>query len=164
MGAPRRRGTGYLRHVGDLIRKRLVAALTGPTDRYEEAVYGLTIDCAERPHQPLKELEVFIGFIMNKTGIPSRRQRDRSVKLKDEFERITSGIIRQMRTPASPSGYTSELDALELCLACLHVGCLKKNRSMRSGPRPAAHDIESFKLVAARALMLELNALEGRTL
>jgi hypothetical protein len=131
--------------------------------RYEDAVYGLTIDCAEHPHQPLKELEVFIGFIINKTGIQSRRQRDRSVKLKDEFERITTLIMREMRSPASLGGFTSELDALELCLACLHVGCLKENREIqRSGQRTTARDIESFKIVAVTALMRELSVLERR--
>ncbi|KAH6851365.1 RNA dependent RNA polymerase-domain-containing protein [Chaetomium sp. MPI-CAGE-AT-0009] len=127
---------------------------------YEDAVHGLMIECADQPHQPLRELEVFVGFILNKSGVQTHRQRDRSVKLKDEFERITSWITREMRKPTSASGYTSELDGLELCLACLSVGCEKKRRQMLPGHRSSAQDIDSFKIVAAAALMRQLTALE----
>jgi hypothetical protein len=121
------------------------------------------IDCAEHPHQPLRELEVFVGFIMNKTGVQSTRQRDRSVKLKDEFERITSWITREMRNPSSLSGHTSELDALELCIACLYAGCEKEQRDLRPGQRSSSRDLESFKIVAAATLMRELSLLEKGT-
>ncbi|KAK3298117.1 RNA dependent RNA polymerase-domain-containing protein [Chaetomium fimeti] len=127
---------------------------------YQDAVHGLMIDCADQPHQPLRELEVFVGFILNKNGIQTHRQRDRSVKLKDGFERIAAWITREMRNPTSMSGYTSELDALELCLACLNVGCQKKHRQMLPGHRSSPQDIESFKIVAAAALMRELATLE----
>lgn len=119
------------------------------------------IDCAEHPNQPLRELEVFVGFILNKSGVQTPRQRDRSVKLKEEFERITAWITQEMRSPTSVSGYTSELDALELCLACLHAGCEKEHRESRPGHRTSSQDVESFKIVAAATLMRELNALEG---
>ena len=118
------------------------------------------IDYADQPHLPLKELEVFVGFILNRSGVQTHRQRDRSVKLKDGFEKIASWITREMRKPISISGYTSELDALELCLACLIVGCEKKPRQLLPGHRSSAQDIESFKIVAAAALTRELTALE----
>ena len=121
------------------------------------------INCADHPHEPLRELEVFVGFIMNKTGIQTHRQRDRSVKLKDEFERITAWITHTMRTPTSLTGHTSELDALELCLACLHVGCERGAGVAYSRHRSTARNVESFKIVAAAALMRELSALERRT-
>ncbi|KAL2131949.1 hypothetical protein VTI74DRAFT_4404 [Chaetomium olivicolor] len=101
---------------------------------YEEAIHGL---------------EVFVGFIMNKSVVQSHRQRDRSVKLREEFERITTYIMREVRRPkpATISGrHTGELDVLELCLACF-----------------SSEDIESFKIVAAAALMRELAVLERRT-
>ncbi|GAB1313705.1 RNA-dependent RNA polymerase [Madurella fahalii] len=130
---------------------------------YEDAIYGVMTDCADHPHQPLKELEVFVGFIMNKRGVQTNRQRDRSVKLKDEFERITTWITREMRNPTSMSGYTSELDALELCLACLHAGWPKQSRKADAGHRGSAQDLESFKIVAAAALIRELLILERGT-
>lgn len=121
------------------------------------------LNFAEHPHQPLRELEVFVGFIMNKTSVQTHRQRDRCVKLKDEFERIAAWITQEIRSPASLSGYRSELDALELCLACLHVGCLEGPREVGAGHRSSAQDIESFKIVAAAALTRELNSLEKGT-
>ncbi|KAH6613232.1 RNA dependent RNA polymerase-domain-containing protein [Chaetomium tenue] len=129
---------------------------------YEDAVYGLMIDCADQPYQPLRELEVFVGFILNKSGGQTHRQRDRSVKLKDGFDKIAAWITREMRNPTSISGYASELDALELCLACLTIGCEKTYRQLRPGHRRSAQDIESFKIVAAAALTRELAALEKR--
>ncbi|KAL2195585.1 RNA dependent RNA polymerase-domain-containing protein [Corynascus similis CBS 632.67] len=127
---------------------------------YEDAIHGVMIDCAEQPNQPLTELEVFVGFIMNRTGSQTPRQRDRSIKLKDEFERIASWITNQMRKPCTVSGCTSELDGLELCLACLYVGCEKRMRAIRPGQRSSARDLESFKVVAAAALTEELTTIE----
>jgi hypothetical protein len=119
------------------------------------------IGCAEQPHQPLRELEVFVGFIVNKAGVQTHRQRDRSVKLKDEFERITTWITREMRNPTSISGHTSTLDALELCLACLNIGCERVYKEVaHPGHRSSSQDIESFKVVAATALLRELRVLE----
>ncbi|KAJ4288800.1 hypothetical protein N0V88_007127 [Collariella sp. IMI 366227] len=133
----------------------------GPVN-YEEAIHGAMINGAEHPHQPLRELEVFVGFIMNKSGVQTTRQRDRSVKLKEEFERITTNIMREMRHPTPVSDSVSngktggELGALELCLACLYEGCRKEQREMRPSQRSSAEDIESFKVVAAASLMREL--------
>ncbi|KAL2158770.1 hypothetical protein VTH06DRAFT_3961 [Thermothelomyces fergusii] len=137
----------------------------GILQAYEDAIYGVMVDFAEQPHQPLTELEVFVGFIMNKRGIQTPRQRDRSVKLKDEFERITAWITHEMRNPPSPSGYTSELDALELCLACLYIGCEKASKEAaaeRHNRRSSARNLESFRVVAAAALLRELDRLEKR--
>lgn len=134
--------------------------LTWPGRRYEDAIYGVMVDCADHPHQPLRELEVFVGFIMNKRGVQTNRQRDRSTKLKDGFARITTWITREMRHPTSVGGYTSELDALELCLACVHAGWRKQPRKADGAHRTSTQGIESFKIVAAAALIRELLMLE----
>ncbi|KAK3314501.1 RNA dependent RNA polymerase-domain-containing protein [Apodospora peruviana] len=129
---------------------------------YEDAILSIMIDSSEHPGQPLKELEVFVGFIINKSGVQTRRQRDRSTRLKDEFDRITAWIMKQMRTPASSlaTGHTSQFDALELCLACVHIGCLKQPIQITAYSRPIAQEVESFRVVAACALIRELNLLE----
>jgi len=127
---------------------------------YEDSITGLRTDCADHPSQPLKELEVFVGFVMNKSGIQTRRQRDSSVKLKDEFDRITGWTVNEMRHP-SISGYTSELDALEFCIACLYVGCFE-TKQQQGGYRWVNQTSESFKIVAAAALLRELNVVETR--
>jgi len=132
---------------------------------YEDAILEIMTENSDNPSQPLRELEVFVGFIINKSGVQTRRQRDRSVRLKDEFERITSWIMRQMRHPPSSqtTGITNELDSLELCLACVHVGCVRE-REPHEIPsyttRALNQEVESFRVVAACALMRELNALE----
>ncbi|KAK4139079.1 RNA dependent RNA polymerase-domain-containing protein [Dichotomopilus funicola] len=130
---------------------------------YEDVIYGAMIDFADQPHQPLRELEVFVGFILNGSGIQSNRQRDRSVKLRDEFERISALVTREMRHPAPIAGsVVGELDGLEMCIACLFVGCDKKevdSQKFRNSPK----NIESFKIVAAAALMRELTAAESRS-
>ncbi|KAG7285624.1 hypothetical protein NEMBOFW57_010253 [Staphylotrichum longicolle] len=147
--------------IGPLEWQHRLEEAHGIRHAYEDAIHGVMIDCAEHPNQPLRELEVFVGFIMNKSGVQTPRQRDRSVKLKEEFERITAWITQEMRSPTSVSGYTSELDTLELCLACLHAGCEKEHRESRPGHRTSSQDVESFKIVAAATLTRELNALEG---
>lgn len=129
---------------------------------YDHAIEELMVENAENPSQPLAELEVFVGFFLNKTGgVQTRRQRDRSVRLKDEFDRITTWIMRQMRKPTPSADVTSELDALELCLACLYVGCMKESvENSWKNSRRLARRVESFRVVAACALLKELNSLD----
>ncbi len=121
------------------------------------------VDSADHPHQPLGELEVFVGFVINKSGVQTRRQRDSSVKLKEEFEHITAGITREMRNPTAPTGgLFRELGALELCLACLNVGCERQYRELRPGHRISSQDLQSFKIVAAAAVIRELAVHKSR--
>jgi hypothetical protein len=117
-------------------------------------------DFSEHPTQPLAELEVFVGFIINRTGIQTHRQRDKSIKLKDEFERITAWIVNQMRNPTSATSKKTEQDSLELCLACVHVGCMKDVHCLSSRVRTNDTGLESFKVVAAAVLLRELDAFE----
>ncbi|KAK3356793.1 RNA dependent RNA polymerase-domain-containing protein [Lasiosphaeria hispida] len=128
---------------------------------YEDAVSEMMAEWSEHPSQPLTELEVFVGFVLNKTGVQSRRQRDRSVKLKDEFDRVSKLTTRQMRRPVSTDRHSGELDALELCLACVKVGCTKEPRRDYAWKR-ANSGIESFRVVAASALLRELNSLKSQ--
>lgn len=57
---------------------------------YEEAISDAMAQYSEHPIKPITELEVFIGNILNRSGVQTSRQRDNSIKLKDEFERISS--------------------------------------------------------------------------
>ncbi|KAK3387915.1 RNA dependent RNA polymerase-domain-containing protein [Podospora didyma] len=147
--------------IGDVEWKHRSAEAKRIRHAYEDAIFGAMCDHSERPSQPLKELEVFVGFIMDSTGVQTHRQRDRSIKLKDDFERIAGWIMKQMTSPTSISGHTSELDALELCLACLHVGCLKDEREVQPWTRYATGEIKSFRVVAASAVIRQLKLLEG---
>lgn len=57
---------------------------------YEAAISDAMAQYSEHPIKPITELEVFIGNILNRSGVQTNRQRDSSIKLKDEFERISS--------------------------------------------------------------------------
>lgn len=130
---------------------------------YEEAVSAAMGQYSAHPTKPLTELEVFIGNILNKSGVQTHRQRDSSIKLKDEMERIASWITGQMRKVSHDSevapltGYQTEFDNLHLCLACVHAGC-----EANVGPRESRYeDMQSFRVVAACALLSEINLFEN---
>ncbi|KAL4779082.1 RNA dependent RNA polymerase-domain-containing protein [Aspergillus varians] len=126
---------------------------------YEDAMYAAMANFSEHPIYPITELEVFIGQILNNSGVQTHRQRERSIKLKDEFERIASWILSQMR-PAGPlTGYASQYDSLERCLACFHVA--GETEGWGSGNKRRGWDgLESFRIVAACVLLMEVEVVE----
>lgn len=119
-------------------------------------------DFSEHPINPISELEVFLGYIINKTGVQTRRQRDRSIKLKDEFERIATWITHQMTqtdsSSAPPTDDETEFVVLELCLACVHVGGERDQGSRRR--RNGHSGLKSFRVIAASVLLHELQLFE----
>lgn len=121
-------------------------------------------DFSEHPINPISEVEVFIGCIINKTGVQTRRQRDRSIKLKDEFERIAIWITGQMRRQNKSdiplTGHETEFDALELCLACIHIGAERDELGAMRRRRNRRNELKSFRAVAASALLTELDLVE----
>ncbi|KAL4746644.1 hypothetical protein BDW72DRAFT_197492 [Aspergillus terricola var. indicus] len=125
---------------------------------YEDAMSEAMANFSEHPIYPLTELEVFIGQILNNSGVQTHRQRERSIKLKDEFERIASLILSQMRPSGPITGYASEYDSLERCLACFHVaGETEKGLGHR---RRGWGVLASFQVVSACAVLMEVEGLE----
>ena len=125
-----------------------------------------------------------MGHILNKTGVQTRRQRDKSVELKDEFQRISrsaAAMIRHRRVTGQPDeegdsddedgryerdadnnstaarNYDFRSSALELSRACVHVGCEKTKRKSAWGPRQRGFTCQSFKVVAACCLIKEFD-------
>ncbi|KAL5000778.1 RNA dependent RNA polymerase-domain-containing protein [Aspergillus recurvatus] len=90
---------------------------------YEDALSTAMANFSEHPIYPITELEVFIGQILNNSGVQTHRQRERSIKLKDEFERIASWILSQMRPPGPITGYV-----VSACALLMEVEGLEKNR------------------------------------
>ncbi|KAI0537726.1 RNA dependent RNA polymerase-domain-containing protein [Xylaria digitata] len=142
---------------------------------YDDMIWTTTIEYSDHASKGITELEVFTGTIFNKSGIQTRRQRDTSIRLKDEYDRIVKwveGLIRkQDATPSrdlrgdleddSLDGYAEESDdlemnstALELSIACLHVGIL--GGGGHSFNKRNAGDFESFKVIAAHCALREL--------
>ncbi|KAL4942182.1 hypothetical protein BDV06DRAFT_212071 [Aspergillus oleicola] len=125
---------------------------------YEDGMTTAMANFSDHPIHPITELEVFIGQILNNSGVQTHRQRERSIKLKDEFERIASWILGQMR-PAGPiTGYGSEYDTLERCLACFHVA--GEEESKLAHRRRRWDGLESFRVVATCGLLMEVEKLE----
>lgn len=128
---------------------------------YNDGVVDLMTQFSEHPIKPITELEVFIGNIMNRSsgGVQTRRQRDNSIKLKEEFDQVAAWVARSMRNvrpDVEPTGYQSEFDNLHLCMACVHVGGEKD-----SGDGGYFANLQSFRIVAACALLAELNLFDG---
>jgi hypothetical protein len=127
--------------------------------RYDDAIFGLMTHWSDHPTEPLTEIEVFVGSILNKKGFKGSQgshERDRSIKLKDEYDRIAMGITRKMQSPAMAT-IKEKLSMLELCLACVYVGCEKRVMARRRS-RKSPNDGQSFRVLAASALMTELGS------
>lgn len=137
---------------------RCFVLLTPFAGRYEESIIALTTDWSEHPSEPLTELEVFVGFILNKSGVQTNRQRDRSLKLKDDFDRITNSIVREFRKSSLSGSLEGRLQAVETCLAGIHLGRSPSSRRDHRWSRGANFHVQSFKIAAASALMRELNS------
>ncbi|PLB44105.1 RNA-directed RNA polymerase QDE-1 [Aspergillus steynii IBT 23096] len=122
---------------------------------YEDAIIGAMNNYSDHPTKPITELEVVTGCLMSETGMVSRRQRDRSIKLKDEYSRICEWITNQMRRqgPGYEYGTQNTSDGLELCLACVHEG-MELGTARRSY---FYRDLNSFKVVAVCALLAEMD-------
>ena len=141
---------------------------------YEDAIHNAMVDFSDNPTRPLTELEVFVGCIINKSGVQSTRQRDKSVKLKEEFDRISTRISRMIANYRLPGGAPeaaqaaallpgSSLDGLAMAIACLHVGCEEAERQAEKGRRHKllGDGFQSFKIVAATVLTRELGRHES---
>lgn len=121
-------------------------------------------DFSEHPINPISELEVFIGHILNKSGVQTHRQRARSIKLTDEFDRIATWVMSQMRPygnkPITLTGYETEYDALALCLACVYIAGEKDESAKTRNRKDWSGGLQSFRVVSACALLAELELFE----
>lgn len=123
--------------------------------RYEDAIISAMNAYSDHPTKPITELEVVTGCLMSETGMPTRRQRDKSIKLNDEFSRISEWITNLMRRqgPEFDYGTQGASDGLELCLACVNEG-LELGTKRRSYHY---RNLNSFRVVAASALLAEMD-------
>ncbi|KAI1084614.1 rna-dependent rna polymerase [Whalleya microplaca] len=136
---------------------------------YEDAIWNASIDYSDHASAGLTEIEIFTGSIFSKTGVQTRRQRDNSLRLKDEFNRISKwaeGLIRKRGAKSaedsdsdSDGSSQNELDLsdgaspLELSIACLHVSTVKMHAL---GSHRGNVDYQSFKVIAGHCALREL--------
>jgi hypothetical protein len=126
--------------------------LTNCLFSYEDAISNAALEYSDHATKEITELEVFTGTIFNKTGVQTRRQRDGSLRLKDEFDRIlqwTASMIRKRDH--------SSRDCLVLSMACLEVGNMRMQRAVQLGKGRYGDDLQSFRVIAACCAMRELD-------
>lgn len=145
---------------------RSTYSFTDSPPSYEDAIYSATLDYSSHPTQSLTELEVFTGSIFNPSGVQTRRQRDRSLQLKDEFERIArwiENLIRRRTVKAAgenggdAKGPEDPLEALVFSIACFEVSQVSQKHGHRSRSGRAADEYQSFKIVSACCAIKELD-------
>ncbi|KAF1921282.1 RNA dependent RNA polymerase-domain-containing protein [Ampelomyces quisqualis] len=129
---------------------------------YEDAISNAALEYSEHASKEITELEVFTGTIFNSSGVQTPRQRDGSVRLKDEFDRILSWTASMIRKGSHPSAALSE-DILALSIACLDVGIASTQRATRLSMGRRKAGLESFRVVAACCAFRELDAAVTRT-
>lgn len=82
-------------------------------------------DHSPHPIQPLSELEVFTGTILGKNGgLPSRRLRETSATMKQEFEDHCAHYVACIARSVEDAGARGA-EALERSIACLSVALLE---------------------------------------
>ena len=108
---------------------------------------------SDNPRVPISEVEVFCGLILNKRGSQTRRQRDSSIKLREEMDRVMTWIANMIRDRAQSQ---SSEAAVELCMACVMVGCIGEARAPATYHGDA--QLRSFKVLAASCLVREWNS------
>ncbi|KAL7794192.1 RdRP domain-containing protein [Trichoderma ceciliae] len=170
------REEGYT--ASDVNYARRVDAAWKLRDLYESAVSNNMWQFSDNPRVPITEVEAFCGSILNPKGSQTRRQRDSSVKLKDEMDSVMNLMVKLIRdrsggaannTDDASSVVTEDegqsererMNAVELCWACVVVGSennADKGQSYHGNEQP----LESFRVVAASCLVKELNELLTR--
>lgn len=133
-------------------------------DWYEVALSDFMAKYSEHPTKPLTELEAFTGTILNKSGAQNNRQREASIKLKQDVDRTSAWITGEMRRArhvddangSEGKGRRSKFDSLYRCMACVKVSDEQRacQRDSRRG------QLQSFKVIAACALLTELSLFE----
>ncbi|VUC36452.1 unnamed protein product [Clonostachys rosea] len=124
---------------------------------YESSVSDLMYQFSENPRRPISEVEVFCGFILDRHGKQTRRQRDLSSKLREEIDRTMSWIVKQIQEPEvdeGEDGFSRQKGVLELCWACLVVGCTDDNEKING--EYVIGGLKSFKILAAGCMFKQL--------
>lgn len=94
----------------------------------------------------ISEVEIFIGCIVGREK-QTRRQKDASVAMKEEFERLTSSIIESIK------GESRE-DTLAVGMGCLYL-C----RADRDAQGPQ-NGLQSFAWVVASVVLTEMDKIQ----
>lgn len=123
---------------------------------------------SDNPRSQITEVEAFCGSIFNSKGSQTRRQRDTSIKLGDDIDRLMSWIKGLMEEDDDDEdhgedlvirgfGLTGAQTTLEISLACVHAGCQDTSKETA---KHGSKSLESFRVIAACTMLKTLEKLE----
>lgn len=95
------------------------------------------------PTRPLSELEVFAGTVLGKNGAPTRRQREDSKAMKEQFDEDTKVVV-------------SQIQSLEMSMACLAAGLEEEEYGGEEQVRRSGEHLLSFKYLAAGVCLFQV--------
>jgi len=104
-------------------------------------------DFSPSPLRRLNEVEVFVGTIIGKTGMPNKRQRESSTGMRDQFDRSVTFIVDCITK--NEEGIKDN-ESLARSIACLSVAMEKKDHTSDTVV------LRSFKYVAAAVCLKEI--------
>jgi hypothetical protein len=139
--------------MGKLKRFCLLWIRTYFSSRYEDCLNEIRSQYSTHPLRRLSELEVFVGIIIGKNGIPNKRQREFSTDMKERFNRDVSFVVDCI-IKGNEDSVRSE-DALERSMACLAVAIEDEASYTKVGA------LKSFKYVAAAVCLREVEGFLG---
>jgi hypothetical protein len=137
----------------------LCCCITDSIFSYEDAISNAALEYSDHATKELSEMEVFTGTIFNSTGVQTRRQRDGSIRLKDEFDRIARWTVSMIRESSQLSKLTE--GSLALSIACLEVGNTKAQYASGMGMGRRKSELQSFRVIAACCALKELELASG---
>ncbi|KAF4505843.1 hypothetical protein G6O67_007753 [Ophiocordyceps sinensis] len=142
---------------------------------YEDSVYDSMWHFSDNPRTGITEVEVFCGSVLNKKGSQTRQQRDMSIRLKEETDRVLSWMVNLIRKRGGADdsdlhSVTSrdtaaesrdKEEVIQLCWACMVVGCVT-DTNMAPETYHGDGDLRSFRVVAAACLLREMGAMRAQ--
>ncbi|MCJ1281547.1 hypothetical protein MMC26_000867 [Xylographa opegraphella] len=121
---------------------------------YEDNLINLMYQYSPTPWaSTITELEVFIGNIVGKTHGQTKRQREASMNMRADYERLVEFIVSQIRNKEA-----GRQEALERSIACMALG-LEDDDPVRRGRSP----VMSFRWIAASVCLQEVERLQKST-
>jgi hypothetical protein len=112
-----------------------------------------TSQFSSHPLRRISELEVFVGTIIGKNGIPSKRQREFTTGMRERFDRDVSFVVDCI-TKGNEDGVRDD-EALERSIACLAVAMENEALGKEVGI------LASFKYIAAAVCLKEIERFQG---
>lgn len=104
------------------------------------------------PLHPISEIEAFIGNILGATGAQSKKQRDLSITMKEEFDLDAAFIVGCIQTKDDED--ENDENGLERSMACLAVSFEERKTG---GSFKKGKPLVSFGYIAAAVCLKELD-------